>query len=119
MTIATFPPTTQAWDIVYVLRPSWAPDSSAVVFGAQRHTVRPDIWWVDADGSNLHKLTTTFSKSESGPVFSPDGSKVVFSRLNRHASHADLYLVDTEGADADQLTDTPDRDEYPLAWEPS
>ncbi len=85
------------------------PDSSAVVFGAQRHTVRPDIWWVGADGSNLHKLTTTFSKSESGAVF---------SRLNRHASNSDLYLVDTGGTDADQLTDTPDRDEYPLEWEP-
>ena len=116
--IASFPPTKQAWDIVYVLRPSWAPDSSAVVFGAQRHTDRPDIWWVDADGSNLHKLTTTFSRSESGPVFSPDGSKVVFSRLNRQASTSDLYLVDMDGTDANRLTDTPDRDEYPLAWEP-
>jgi Tol biopolymer transport system component len=114
--IATMPPSKQAWNIVYVLRPSWAPDGSAVVFAAQRTTARPDVWWVGEDGSNLHRLTHTFSTSESGPVFSPDGSKVVFASLGRHAGDSSLRLMDSNGTHIEPVTDTPDRDDYPLAW---
>jgi hypothetical protein len=34
--IATFPPVHESWNFLTVLTPSWAPDASAVVFGAQR-----------------------------------------------------------------------------------
>jgi len=117
--IATLPPAKQGWSILYVLRPSWSPDGSAVVFGAQRNTVHPDVWWVGADGTNLHRLTHTFSTSEFGPVFSPDGNKIVFSSLARHARDADLRLMNADGTARDKLTDTPERDEYPVAWRPT
>jgi Tol biopolymer transport system component len=116
--IATFPPVNDSWDIVYELIPSWAPDASAVVFTAQRLRIHPDIWWVGSDGSNLHKLTDTFSKSESGPVFSPDGTEMVFSLLDPHATNSDLWLMAPDGTNLTQLTGTPARSEYPLAWQP-
>jgi Tol biopolymer transport system component len=100
------------------LIPSWAPDASAVVFAAQRLRIHPDIWWVGSDGSNLHKLTDTFSKSEYGPVFSPDGTEIVFSLLDPQATNTDLWLMDPNGTILGQLTDTPATDEYPLAWQP-
>ena len=116
--IATFPPVHESWNRLYVLVPSWAPDASAVVFGAQRFRIHPDIWWVGADGSNLHKLTDTFSKSEYGPVFSPDGTEIVFSLLDPQATDSDLWLMDPNGTILGQLTDTPAVDENPLAWQP-
>jgi Tol biopolymer transport system component len=116
--IATFPPVDDSWDTVYELVPSWAPDASAVVFTAQRLRIHPDIWWVGSDGSNLHKLTDTFSKSESGPVFSPDGTGIVFSRIEPPATNADLWLMAPDGTNVTQLTDTPADYEYPLAWQP-
>ena len=116
--IATFPPVNESWGTVYELAPSWAPDASAVVFTAQRFRIHPDIWWVGSDGSNLHKLTDTFSKSESGPIFSPDGTRIVFSRLDPPATNTDLWLMDPNGTILGQLTDTPAVDEYPLAWQP-
>jgi hypothetical protein len=116
--IATFPPTNEAWTTVYELVPSWAPDASAVVFTAQRYRIHPDIWWVGSDGSNLHKLTNTYSTSESGPIFSPDGTEIVFSRTDPQATNSDLWFMDTDGTTIGQLTDTPSRGEYPLAWQP-
>jgi Tol biopolymer transport system component len=115
--IATFPPVNDSWGTVYELTPSWAPDASAVVFAAQRLRIHPDIWWVGSDGSNLHKLTDTFSKSENGPVFSPDGTEIVFSLLDPPATNSDLWLMDPNGTILGQLTDTPAVFEYPIAWQ--
>jgi Tol biopolymer transport system component len=116
--IVTFPPVHESWNFLTVLTPSWAPDASAVVFGAQRFRIHPDIWWVGADGSNLHKLTDTFAKSEYGPIFSPDGTEIVFSLLDPQATNTDLWLMDPNGTILGQLTDTPAVDDYPLAWQP-
>ena len=35
-----------------------------------------DIWAMDADGSNAVNLTNTADVSETGPVWSPDGSRI-------------------------------------------
>jgi Tol biopolymer transport system component len=115
--IATFPAVNDSWGSVYELVPSWAPDASAVVFTAQRFKIVPDIWWVGADGSNLHRLTQTGEASEAGPVFSPDGTEIVFSLLQPNATESDLWLMAPDGTNLTQLTDTPAQYEYPLAWQ--
>jgi Tol biopolymer transport system component len=117
--IATLPPVSDSWDTVYEVTPSWAPDGSAVVFAAQRRRIHPDIWWVGSDGSNLHKLTDTYSRSEAGPVFSPDGTRIVFCVVDPQFTDADLWLMDPSGANVTQLTDTPASTECPRAWQPA
>jgi Tol biopolymer transport system component len=117
--IATFPPVNESWGRLYVLSPSWAPDASAVVFTAQRFRIHPDIWWVGADGSNLHKLTKTDSASEASPVFSPNGTEVVFSLLQPHTTESDLWLMAPDGTNLTQLTDTAASGEYAIAWQPA
>jgi Tol biopolymer transport system component len=116
--IATMPPVKQAWKTVYVLRPSWSPDGSSVVFGAQSRLPRPDIWFVNADGTSKHRLTATRTVSESGPIFSPDGLKVVFSKRDKGTPTSDLWTMDADGGNPAQLLDAPDTDEYPEAWRP-
>jgi Tol biopolymer transport system component len=113
--IATFPPVQRRW-YPYQLRPSWSPDGTTVIFGAPRNRVHPEIWSVNSDGSNLHKIThTTFS--EFHPVFSPDGTRIVYARRVRTID-TNLWIMDSDGANQTELVELPQVNEYPLAWRP-
>ena len=117
--IATFPPVKESWGSVCELVPSWSPDGGSVVFAAQRHRIIPDIWSVNSDGSGLHRLTRTPGASEAGATFSPDGTRIVFSKEKKGSQTTDLWTMDADGSNKSQLTDTPDRYEYPAAWLPA
>jgi Tol biopolymer transport system component len=117
--IATMQPVKQAWKRVYVMRPSWSPDGTSVVFGAQARDPRPDIWFVNADGTSKHRLTKTKTTSESGPIFSPDGLNVVFANRVKGTPTTDLWTMDADGVNPAQLLDAPGTNEYPEAWRPA
>jgi Tol biopolymer transport system component len=58
-------------------RPTWSPDGSSIafpVFDGQSS----DLYRIDADGSNLHKLLDVRG-SLDGPDWSPDGSRIAYT----------------------------------------
>ena len=64
------------------------------------------IYVANSDGSEARKLTDTDGSDEDGRAnFSPDGSKIVFTR--RHAGSMDIYLLPlhTVATSLKQLTD--------------
>jgi Tol biopolymer transport system component len=116
--IATFPAPKGSWNIIFLMVPSWAPDGSAVAFTAQRHRIHPDLWSVNADGSDLHKLTDTPRVSEAGPIYSPDGTSIAFDRLDARFRRSHIWVMGTDGSSAMRITDRA-RSAYVTSWQPT
>jgi Tol biopolymer transport system component len=103
-----------------VSSPSWSPDGSRIVVGSTSRTeTRPDLWIVDADGSNLAALTDTVRRTEYAPVFSPDGTRIAYLRTNAREGYpqSDIFTMAVDGSDIQRLTDTPHRHEFPRSWQ--
>ncbi len=100
--------------------PSWSPDGARIVVGStSADEVRPDLWIVDADGSNLAALTDTDRRTEHAPIFSPDGARIAFLRANARDGYppSDIFTMAADGSDLQRVTDTPNLREYPRSWQ--
>jgi Tol biopolymer transport system component len=79
----------------------------------------PTIATMNADGTgetNLITLSSECSTDESGPAWSPDGSRIAFSGCNQFGT-SNLYLMGSDGSNATQLTNVASDDVFPN-WSP-
>lgn len=92
---------------------SYSPDGSLIVF-ATYCLDAGDIWMMNADGSNLHALTS--DGHNRNPAWSPDGNWIVFDYENSENNH-DLYIMDINGNNRFPLT-TGSADDASPSWQP-
>lgn len=52
------------------------------------------------------------------PYWSPDGSRISFSRLSQDGKQADIYLMNADGSNQVNVTKSKDLAEYGSAWSP-
>jgi Tol biopolymer transport system component len=100
--------------------PSWSPDGARIVVGSTSlRERRPDLWIVDADGSDLAPLTDTPRLTESSPIFSPNGARIayLFDDAQEGYGFSDIYTMAADGSDVRRLTHTPKRREFPRSWQ--
>jgi dipeptidyl aminopeptidase/acylaminoacyl peptidase len=82
-----------------------------IVFSAQPDgTALAQLFRVQTTGDGLQQITTG-SKSATDPAFSPDGTRIVFSRLG-----SGIFRVNLDGTGLRRLTSGA-RDTYPV-WSP-
>lgn len=75
----------------------------------------PDVWIMNADGSNQRALTTDPSRDQ-GPVWSPDGSRIAF--MSDRDGDTEIFTMAADGTDVIQLTRNAAFDMYPV-WGPT
>lgn len=103
-------------------RVAWSPDAGRIAFTAyvDNRGLSSDIYVIDADGSNLRRLTD--SRDARHPVWSPDGRTIVFARAGEPAGcglPSSLWSIDADGSDPRRLTDEKDdRSELPGSFSP-
>jgi Tol biopolymer transport system component len=93
-----------------------------IAFSSVRDS-NPQIFTMNAEGSNLVNLSNDPAAFDDLPAWSPDGKKIVFEGLrdsdNGGSSVGDIYVMDTDPAtdDATNLTNSPE-DEFDPAFSP-
>lgn len=86
--------------------PALSPDGRLVAFGLKRNDLQSgkawsELWCMNADGSDLRQLTS--ENSDSDPVFSPDGKRLLFS--SSRDGGGQLWTLDLDGGEPRKLTD--------------
>ena len=84
----------------------WSPDSSKIAYGAFADSWYRHIWVMNCDGSGKTQLTFG-NVVDHDPCYSPDGTKIVFSRYGlRDIDGSDLMIMNADGTNILQLTST-------------
>lgn len=80
--------------------PEWSPDGKQIVF-AQSDDTLDEIYVMNADGSDLRRLTENFYEDHN-PVWTEDGQHIVFTSDRSEVTQ--IYMMNVDGSDVRQLT---------------
>ncbi len=88
----------------------WSPDSNALVFSVPNGQGRlgTDLWMVNADGSNLHRVTVTGREDAMcmEPTWSPDSRVIAYTyRANTVSQPESVWVANVDGTNPHLLID--------------
>ncbi|MDQ3803114.1 MAG: DPP IV N-terminal domain-containing protein, partial [Acidobacteriota bacterium] len=96
--------------------PAWSPDSTKLVFSRYGTSGTQDIFVINANGTNLSRLTNT-TYQNTNPVWSPNGAKIGF--LSNRAGQTQVFTMNPDGTAQTQITTVNNSRIMGLAWSPN
>jgi Tol biopolymer transport system component/DNA-binding winged helix-turn-helix (wHTH) protein len=98
---------------------SWSPDGELLAFSdrASRNENASSIFLLSLDSSEARRLTSSPSRWDFNPEFSPDGQTVAFASGKQEGFPVSIYTVPVSGGEERLLITGPSY-EWGLAWTP-
>jgi Tol biopolymer transport system component len=88
--------------------PVWSPDGKRIAFVRLNSTAKPvdrhAVFVINADGTDLHRVTPWRLDGGDHPDWSPDGRRILFRSQEPSFTGADLWTVRPDGSGLTQLT---------------
>ena len=101
----------------------WSPDGRKIVYQETSYDGWTDLWVMDADGSDKHRLVRHFELGVTlSPSWSPDSSMVVYQLPHRPYDPdvsrylSDVWVASVDGNCAQAITPTPEITEVEPSW---
>jgi len=116
--LRTFDPQSM-WQMKRPGNPVVSPDGEWSVFSVTEYDIEGNTGSTNLfllNNQTADQRQITFSGSDSGPIWSPDGTKIAFVS-RRHDGPGQIYILDMAGGEARQLTELP-VSVYGLKWFP-
>ncbi len=95
--------------------PAWSgdlPGGVRIAFG-EGNASYSNLWTMRPDGTDRQRVTSGTSWWDDDPSWSPDGTKLVFSREGPGTEGYDIWVIDVTGANAKSLVKLPFGQGYP------
>ena len=88
--------------------PAWSPDGSRIAFSSDRAGgPEPEIYRIDADGTDLRRLTRTQPfVGDFHPTWSPDGRYIYFTSDRPGVFNQEIYRMRPDGSGVQRITRT-------------
>jgi Tol biopolymer transport system component len=98
--------------------PVWSPDGTKIAYlhgddSTDDGPINSQVWVMDANGGNQHRLTTSASIKDQVPDWSPDGSKIAFNAGS--FGSGGIWVMNANGSNQHQLTGCVASDPEPCA----
>lgn len=78
--------------------PNWSPNGNKIAYYWSNRIGQTDIYVVNPDGSGITNLTNGFGGSD--PVWSPDGSKILFG------DSGEIYVMNADGSERTNISNS-------------
>ena len=79
--------------------PAWSPDGTRIAVDDLVTQNQTDIFTLSPNGGGRVNITDNAMRADREPSWSPDGSQMVFRRLNRRESTGyDIWVMDSDGS---------------------
>ncbi len=91
-----------------------AQDGSRIAFNSYRDDANSELYVMNADGSNVVRITTSTGSFDAYPAWSPDSLQLTF--VSTRDGNEEIYVMNADGTNVRRLTDYSGTDTQPAWW---